>query len=209
MKILFLSLLVASLASNGEGQGTIRFDFDGVPVNTILGEQFGSLGVHFAGDNRYQYPSVIAAPPFPQSPGAQVGYSFPQGKNLGMWFDFPIASISMDVAVGRAGGPSGIPSWYLGALNGYPPSLVMWSSITPLSGFDTWTRVTLDVPPDRVARALEIQALNIYQGGNYNPAYFFDNIEVSFVPEPSVDQLVLIGVAAFICRWLFGHQGSA
>ncbi len=206
MKILFLSLLIASFASKVEGQGTIRFDFDGVPVGSVLGEQFAFLGVHFAGDNRYQYPSVIAAPPFPQSPGANVGYSYPGGRVLGMWFDFPIASISMDVAVGRAGGPSGVPSWYLGALNDYPPSLVVWSSITPLPGFDTWTRVTLDVPPDRVARALEIQALNIYEGFNYSPAYFFDNVEVTFVPEPSADHLILIGVGAFIGRWLLRHQ---
>jgi len=38
-----------------------------------------------------------------------------------MWFDYPIASVSMDDAEDPAGGPNGSPAWDLQALDQYPP----------------------------------------------------------------------------------------
>jgi len=203
MRVLQLLILLVPIASRIDAQSTIHFGFDELPVNTILGEQFAELGVHFAGEGRYAFPSVIAAPPFAQSPAARVAYSYPPGGVLGMWFDYPIASVSMDVAVGSAGEPEGNPGWWLYGLDGYPPSYVVWSSSTDLPGFDTWRRVTLEIPAGRTARALEIQAVNIYQGGNYNPAYYFANIQVGYVPEPSILQLAAIGIVGFIGCWQF------
>ncbi len=96
MRLCLVLMMVAFVAYQSEAQSTIQFGFDGLPLGTVLGEQFSELGVHFAGDGRYQYPSVIAAPPFPQPPAAHVAYAFPAGRNLGIWFDHPIASVSMD-----------------------------------------------------------------------------------------------------------------
>jgi len=70
-------MMVAFVAYQSEAQSTIQFGFDGLPLGTVLGEQFSELGVHFAGDGRYQYHSVIVAPPFPQPPAVHVAYSFP------------------------------------------------------------------------------------------------------------------------------------
>jgi hypothetical protein len=48
--------------------------------------------------------------------------------------------------------------------------------------------------------------VNDYQGFNYGPAYYFDNIQITFLPEPSSVQFTVIGVLAFIGRWLVKRQ---
>jgi hypothetical protein len=207
MKMRLLFFMLVPFASRVEAQEwTINLTFDNLPVNTVLSEQFAPLGVHFVNDNGDRYPWVIAAPSFPNRPGSRVAYSFEDPRYTGMRFDYPIASVSMDVAVDPAGGPNGSPAVDLIALDQYPPSTVVWVHHTPLAAFDTWTRVTLDVPAGLTARLLEIQPDNVYQNLNYNSAHYFDNIQITYVPEPSSVRFASIGVIAFICRWLFKRQ---
>ncbi len=179
-------IAVATLA-----QGSVTIPLASLAPGEVLGEQFAALGIHFAQD--FGPAANTALPPPVLDRGSVVG----SATFAHILFDSPVQAVSLDVAeTDRT--PGTLPNLHVLALTGFPGGQIQ-SEKTDFFPLDQWHRITLAIGPG--TRLIELVGW-LYQGENFTHQFYFDKIQVTFVPEPTAAELIGLGVSAlFLFRF--------
>jgi hypothetical protein len=127
----------------------------------------------------------VLPPPILDRGGLPVGY----GTFFRMTFDTPIQSISCDLAETDTPNTHS-PSLELAALSGFPGGQLLGRK-SEFYTLGQWHHSTFVVDPR--TRALELQGWLYVVGENFPHPFYFDNLEVTYVPEPRSVLLFVIG----------------
>ncbi len=168
-------------------QGTLRFDFSGLPPGEVLGEQFANSGIHFTSVGTADPPITTRVPEFLSPHGETVGTAV----LFGVRFDQPITSLAFDIGQARQTFP--MPSFPNYRAYAYDTAGNLVG--VPTGGSfpaEEWHRANLSYLPEQRVSSLAIEGW-VGAGENFRQQIFFDNVEVTFIPEPGALSLILFG----------------
>jgi hypothetical protein len=173
-------------------QGTLHIDLSGLPPGQILADQFAASGVRFLPYGNPP-PTTIAAPAFLTSGAQTIGTAVA----FYMQFDQPITSIALDIAEAHAviNGPPPSPNYHLYAFDsdGNPVGVPSGNSFPE----EQWYRATKSYPAGQRISSIRLEGW-VSSGENFTHEIFFNNIDITSVPEPSSAALLLAGGALFL-----------
>jgi hypothetical protein len=175
-------------ASSAMGQDSVVITFDELSRDEHLTEQYSSLGVHFS-DLGGGQPSITITPAFPSETGTLVGFA---AQRVSIRFDRPVANFTTSLAIDGFGA-SGQPGFDMVGIEG---GVVIAGAGGSLPSIATWYTESVTAPPGAGFSELQMRG---YMGGR-DIGWAFDNVRISFVPEPSTYALLILGLAVFAPR---------
>jgi hypothetical protein len=181
------SLVLGSSSPASYAQGTIHVDLSSLKPGEVLSEQFSSDGIHFVkGRLELQPPITVTAPSPLNARASTVG----SAVAFGIWFERPISRFSANIAQ-----TDGRPFYLFVPFNDYASKQVVGTPEGGLYPANEWHHVTYTA--DKSVKYLELQGWTSLSE-NFPANFYFDQLEVTYVPEPSAWLLVSLGICGFL-----------
>lgn len=170
-------------------QGTLRFDAF-IP-GEIIAEQFASRGIHFHSPNTSNPPIVTSSSVPPKE--NLVGLS----RDV-LWIstDYPIASLTIALAIPRGSGSAIRGDVLINAFDATGALVDDRDLNTPL---DEWAPLMLTFEPHRAVTKVELEGLIDVAGQPSPSGFYFDEIQITAVPEVSTLTLSATGAVLILC----------
>ncbi len=192
----FLAVVCLLFSLSAMGQGSLVITFDELSRDEHLTEQYSSLGVHFV-DLWGGQPYINITPAFPSPTGPLVGYA---AQTVYIRFDRPVVSFTTSLAIDGFGA-SGQPGFEMSGI-----AEGATTAAGSLPSIETWYTVSVTAPPGTGFSELQMRGTM----GARDIGWDFDNVRITFVPEPSVCALFILGLAPFAPRFFrFRKRGTA
>lgn len=176
------SLAIFLTAQGARGQETVRFSLSTLPPGQVRGDQFAALGVHFFTTGSAQA-LTVPAPAILSDSGETVGRSLA----FFIRFDRPITSIGLNVALLETVQAAFSAQYRIEPVSTPGPG---WGgAFSP----NEWTTATAPFTRDQNISAILIRGL-YGSPESFSHDLYFNNFEVTFIPEPSVTSLLVAGL---------------